>query len=609
VNSSSDDAGSGKASAERCADCGATLSASQRYCLECGARRGPLPAVVAKRVGALKRRGRTDGGASNGSPAAPADPAAAAKEDDRPGKKDSWSFMPSPQVAAVAVMALLAAGVVLGSVTSPLAQSAGVASIILEMGGSQAPEDEPEAAASGSSYTPETTAFVAPAEVPLAAPFQAPAAEPEAVPPAQLPPELPEEELLPEIKHIFLIVLAGHGYEEAFGKDSLAPYLAKTLSGEGKLLANYYAVTQGGLANEIALLSGQGPTPQTASNCPEYTAIAPGAVNAEGQVEGQGCVYPAVTETLPGQLTAAKMTWRAYVEDIANGAAAGQPTACRHPALGGADPNVAPLPGDAFETWRNPFVYFAGLTESPECAENDTGLDRLAADLKKAEETPSFSYIVPNACHDGSETPCAPEQPAGLAAAEGFLKTIVPEITTSPAFEEEGGLIAITFDQAPQAGPAADSSSCCATPEYPNLPAPPAPASGEPAAPGPVKPSGGGGRVGMLLLSPYVAPGTIDETTYYNHFSFLRSVEELLGQEPLGYAAEPVLAGFDSTVFDASPEESTVAERSSGVTGNVAGNLARLGGRRARTQGARMAAPFGRLRTPHGRSSETARNR
>jgi hypothetical protein len=63
----------------------------------------------------------------------------------------------------------------------------------------------------------------------------------------------------------------------------------------------------------------------------------------------------------------------------------------------------------------------------------------------------------------------------------------------------------------------------------------------------------------MLLLSPYVAPGTIDKAAYYNHFSFLRSVEELLGLEPLGYAAEPALTGFEASLFDASPEESTVS--------------------------------------------------
>jgi phosphatidylinositol-3-phosphatase len=558
---SSEDEGSGKAHAGCCADCGARLSASQRYCLECGARRGPLPALVANRVDALKKRGRPDSAEGEGALVAPAEPVAAAQQDEQPEKRGKWDFMPSPQVAAIAVMALLAAGVVLGSVTSPLAQSAGVASIILEeMGGSESSEAAPEAAAEAPSSAPETPAFAASPEAPLAAPLEAPAAEPEtSSPPPPLLPELPEEEVLPEIKHVFLIVLDGHGYEEAFGKASTVPYLAKTLAGEGKLLSNYYAVTQGGLANEVALLSGQGPTPQIAANCPQYTAIVPGTVSAEGQVEGDGCVYPSTTETLPSQLTAAKLTARAYVEDIANGEATGQPTTCRHPALGSPDPSPAPVPGDAFETWRNPFVYFAGLTESPECAENDVGIDRLATDLRKADKTPSFSYIVPSACHDGSETPCAPEQPAGLPATEGFLRTIVPEITASPAYEEEGGLIAITFDQAPQAGPAADSSSCCATPEYPNLPAATTPTSTEPAAAGPIKPSGGGGRVGMLLLSPYVAPGSVDESGYYNHFAFLRSVEELLGLEPLGYAAEPALTAFDSSVFDASPEESTVS--------------------------------------------------
>ena len=61
----------------------------------------------------------------------------------------------------------------------------------------------------------------------------------------------------------------------------------------------------------------------------------------------------------------------------------------------------------------------------------------------------------------------------------------------------------------------------------------------------------------MLLLSKYVAPGTVDESGYYNHFSMLRSVEELFGQPPLGYAAEPALSGFDSSVYNA---EASTAE-------------------------------------------------
>ena len=46
---------------------------------------------------------------------------------------------------------------------------------------------------------------------------------------------------------------------QAFTPTSPAPYLATTLTSQGELLSNYYAVTQGELANEIALMSGQGP--------------------------------------------------------------------------------------------------------------------------------------------------------------------------------------------------------------------------------------------------------------------------------------------------------------------------------------------------------------
>jgi hypothetical protein len=483
---------------------------------------------VASRVAALKERGRgADAGASR--PVAPADPAVG---DDGNEKDDRWSFMPSPQVAAIAVMALLAAGVVLGSVTNPLAQGAGSAAIILEEMGS-APSEVEEPVAEAPEPVAEAASFAAAPEAPLEAPLEeeAPAAEPAPTPnPVPFDPEEGEEPL-PEIKHVFLIVLEGHGYEEAFGKESPAPYLAETLAGEGKLLPNYYAVAQGGLANEIALLSGQGPTPQTVQNCPESTPVAPGTVSVEGQVEGEGCVYPAETKTLPGQLSEAKLSWKAYVEP--------EPVAA----------------------WRKPFAYFAALGEDPEAAQHEAGLDQLATDLQDPKDTPAFSYIVPSACHDGSEAPCAPEQPAGLAAAQGFLEAVVPEITASPAYQSEGGLIAITFDQAPQAASEPDTSACCATPEYPNLPPPPVPASTEPPATGPVKPTGGGGQVGMLLISPYLAPGTVEEAAYYNHFSFLRSVEELFGLEPLGYAAEPALTGFEPSLFDASPEESTVAER------------------------------------------------
>jgi phosphatidylinositol-3-phosphatase len=536
---SNGDEGQGWMGASSCANCSARLAPDQRYCLECGERRGPLPSVVASWLSIVPPSPEVTAAGSG-------DQGVAAAVDAGEGEEDSFSrYMPEPRTAAVAVMALLAFGVLLGGLTGPTAQSAGIAPIVLYTGEEPAPiAPEPEEA-----EAPETVETPIPASVPLEEeplPVAPPPAEPLAPAPApKAPLELPEEEGPPPISHVFLIVLGDNGYEDAYGESSPAPYLSKTLREKGELLTNYYAVARGALANEIALISGQGPNPATAANCPEYKDIAPGTLSASGQVEGEGCVYPAETQTLPTQLTTAKKTWKAYIEDIGNGQA-GQATSCRHPVLGGPDDAATPRPGDAYETWRNPFVYFHSLIDSPECAERNVGLDQLALDLKKEAQTPSFSYIAPNACHAGEVEPCEPGQPAGLVAAQPFLETVVPEIEASEAFKK-GGLIAITFAQAPQGG-AQPESACCSTPEYPNMPPPATPPAATNTA---VKETGGGGRVGMLLLSPFVEPGSSNETGYYNHFSFLRSVGELLAvTSPLGYAADPALAAFDSTVFN-----------------------------------------------------------
>ena len=323
--------------------------------------------------------------------------------------------MPTPRVAAVAVMGLLAFGVFLGSATSPLAQSAGIAPILLDGAGRRPRRAAPPKKPRRRPRLPKR-----PLRPRLRLPPRSPASETptpfgrrnlgrRSGQKPSAPPEVPTEAPLPPVKHVFLIVLADQGFNEAFGQSSAAPYLAKTLRGQGELLTNYYAVAGGELANEVALVSGQGPTPQTAANCPDYAEISPGKVGAEEQAEGTGCVYPSATLTLPGQLAAAGKTWKAYVEGIGNGGA-GQPSTCRHPALGSTDPDQSPLPGDAYETWRNPFVYFDSLTGS-ECAQDDVGIEQLQTDLQSASSTPSFSYIVPSACHDGSEKPCEPGRP------------------------------------------------------------------------------------------------------------------------------------------------------------------------------------------------------
>jgi hypothetical protein len=58
----------------------------------------------------------------------------------------------------------------------------------------------------------------------------------------------------------------------------------------------------------------------------------------------------------------------------------------------------------------------------------------------------------------------------------------------------------------------------------------------------------GGGRTGAVVLSPFVAPGTVSDQPY-NHYSLLRTMEDFFGLKHLGYAGQKGLAPFGRDVF------------------------------------------------------------
>ncbi|HWX87736.1 MAG TPA: alkaline phosphatase family protein [Solirubrobacteraceae bacterium] len=344
---------------------------------------------------------------------------------------------------------------------------------------------------------------------------------------------------LPAIKHVFVVMLDDEPYATAFGPASPAHYLTGPLEKQGELLVRYYGVAHEGLANGIALLSGQGPTEATAANCPKYSEIAPASAGANGQVLGQGCVYATSTPTLMAQLTAKHFTWKAYIEGIDE--RAGTPPACAHPATGAPDPSVSFAAGAAapgYQTWRNPFVYFSSVAGSSACAEHDVGMKRLTHDLASQASTPTFSYIAPGPCDDGNPTPCASGKASGMVASDSFLHKLIPRILASKVYKQ-GGLLAITVDNAPSSGEYADSSSCCGQPYFPNLPAPTGSAKLSPP---------GGGQVGLLLLSPFIKKGGLAQETY-DHFSLLATIEQVFGLGKLGYAGLAEAKPFSASLF------------------------------------------------------------
>lgn len=374
------------------------------------------------------------------------------------------------------------------------------------------------------------------------------------------------ESALPPIRHVFLITLENKSFSTTFGPHSEAPYLAHTLAAKGALLTQYYGTGHNSLDNYIAMVSGQSSTPQTANDCNTYADFHQTGTAPDGQAIGQGCVYPASVKTLANQLMAAGLTWKGYMEDMGDDPARESST-CGHPQLNAQDltqeaeaPSPAVLSGDMYATRHDPFMYFHSIIDLPACRQNVVNLRQLNVDLRSIATTPNFSFITPNLCGDGHDSPCANGAVGGLRSINVFLEKWIPRIMKSPAYKKDG-LIIINFDEGGSGKIERTKGSvvvtvygrsCCNQQEGPNL--------------GRKYPyvvsrmsrgrriitktlSFGGDRTGALLLSKYIRPGTVSNVPY-NHYSLLKSLEEIYGiHQYLGYAGQEGLVAFGPDIF------------------------------------------------------------
>ena len=289
----------------------------------------------------------------------------------------------------------------------------------------------------------------------------------------------------PAIGHVVTIVLENRDYAASFGRRSKIPYLASTLRKRGTLLPGYFAIGHASLPNYLALIAGSRPTARTRADCPRFDCTAGPAV-----------------PTLAGQLQGAGRKWRGYFQDL--------PASCPVPVDGNGDPFTRATRGSQYATRHNPFVYFHSVTDArASCRDHVVDLAKLPRDLATAGRTPAWSLVVPDLCADGHDAVCAdPSQPAGAAGIDRFLRRWVPRILAAPAMRADG-LLVITFDESES-----DDSH-------------------------------GGGRVGALLLGPGARRGATNRA-FLNHYSYLRSMEDLFGLPHLGEAAAGGVATFQS---------------------------------------------------------------
>jgi hypothetical protein len=345
----------------------------------------------------------------------------------------------------------------------------------------------------------------------------------------------PAQAALPPIKHVFVIWLENKDYAQTFAPNNPpAPYLAKTLPSMGAMLPNYYGIGHESLDNYIAAVSGQGPNPETQADCQIFSDFKGASGGPDGQAMGSGCVYPTDVKTIANQLDDKGLRWRGYMEDMA--AAGGDQKTCVHPQLNQRDTTQAATPQSQYAGRHNPFLYFHSLIDGPSCKNNDLDLAQMPGEIAQAATTASFSFITPDLCSDGHDANCAdPKQKGGYQGINDFLSTWVPRILDSPGYKDDG-LLVVTFDEAES-----DNTSCCNEM-----------AANTPNAAGP-SPGSCGGKIGAVLVSPFITPGTVDSTDY-NHYSFLRTMEDLFGLGHLGYAAADGLVPIGDKTFNQVPK-------------------------------------------------------
>jgi hypothetical protein len=322
------------------------------------------------------------------------------------------------------------------------------------------------------------------------------------------------------VKRIFVIMLENHSQSTVIG-DPNAPYITSLAHTYGEA-TNYYGVTHPSQPNYVAAITGRldiNRMNDVATNHYDWT-------NLVDQLEANGRTWGAYMDTMPSA---------GYTGFTAPGSVA------------------------LYTNKHNPFVLMDDVLSSPARLAKIKPYTDLATDLNSP-GAPQFVWISPNQCNDmhggvyvavegHPETPC----PYGSAVddandaalkqkADTFVQGAVELIQSSKAWTGNSAIFILT-DEADFSGTAtetdlwADVSGCCDSPGYGIAPGLPEgyilTDNGQHPWSGPF----GGGKIPAIVVARNGRGGVTDDTPY-NHYSLLRTIEDVWDLGYLGYAAD-----------------------------------------------------------------------
>jgi phosphatidylinositol-3-phosphatase len=152
--------------------------------------------------------------------------------------------------------------------------------------------------------------------------------------------------------------------------------------------------------------------------------------------------------------------------------------------------NCHPYNSGLYAVRHNPAAYFVGL--NTDCPGQDVPLGATP------DVSARFTFVTPDLCDDMHSSTCATDIPAEVSAGDAWLAKFLPPVLASPEYRAGSTAIFITWDE--------DDNTAVQ-------------------------------HIPTLVVAPSVPPGTAASTTF-DHYSLLRTTEEMLGITPyLGNAA------------------------------------------------------------------------
>jgi hypothetical protein len=326
--------------------------------------------------------------------------------------------------------------------------------------------------------------------------------------------EGPTPKGVPHLDHVFVILMENHAYAQVVGNPNM-PFTNKYLK-QVNSATNYFAVGHPSLTNYLEIVGGSNfgvrtdntpdwhnnsctpnlangfvstDAPPTPSICPIYgagtdaatpvldftneTSGPPGVIDVDGKL-GYAANTHTVGMTIADELASRDLTWKSYQESLPPNGADGVNNADGF--FSNLDNLATALPGEGqtqanlvalYAVKHNPFAYFASVQEGldPKLSLKNMvdfeGTNGLFADLASG-HVPTYSFIAPNQCNDqhgrGNGGPACEFDPNDNGTMEGLnpglmyrgdvtLQTLITAIHESKTWKNGRSAIIVVWDE------------------------------------------------------------------------------------------------------------------------------------------------------------------